>query len=151
MTHNSLEKSFRRKNVPDIWPMQVPFNHNKKVERCVTTFLDGRFWRYLIPKSSLFSNFWGPESAFFRSKTFLASNWLFLGVSYFPVPDFEIWSRFGGEIEEKPDPTDQIGFYVTVLGCCSFTLNPSSHSDIKELCPFFHWRSVGTLHQQVHA
>ena len=30
------------------------------------------------------------------------------------VPDFEIWSRFDGEIEEKPAPTVQIGFNFAV-------------------------------------
>ena len=31
------------------------------------------------------------------------------------VPDFDIWPRFDGEIEENPDPTEWIDFYFTVL------------------------------------
>ena len=30
------------------------------------------------------------------------------------VPDFEIWPRFDGDIEENPDSTEWIDFYITV-------------------------------------
>ena len=35
-------------------------------------------------------------------------------VDFKTVPDFEIWPRFDGEIEEKPDPTEWIDSDFTV-------------------------------------
>ena len=43
-------------------------------------------------------------------------------VDFKTVPDFEIWPRFDGEIEEKPDPTEWIDSDFTVLHKNDFSL-----------------------------
>ena len=44
-------------------------------------------------------------------------------VDFKTAPDFEIWPRFDGEIEEKPDPTEWIDFEVTVAQLGEFDLS----------------------------
>ena len=50
-------------------------------------------------------------------------------VDFKTVPDFGIWPRFDGEIEEKPDPTVQSGFNFAVC-CLSTTPCPRKKSSV---------------------
>ena len=69
-----------------------------KILRCVTTFLDGGFWRY-SSKSHFFLTFWGPKTYFWGLKVYMASDMLILGVVYFI--QFLIWSKYPSNLYPK--------------------------------------------------